>query len=155
MRISGVFLTGAMAACLPTPALVPLAPAPSSLRSERTVEAALESAAQLLTGAGFEILTRDAGTGVLTARRFQTQTGNAEYLRCDFPAGSLREQHLNSTLTVSLRAVPADAGSTVTIAARALSQYPGLENSPLASPDSETDCVSNGTVESRLGAALR
>ena len=152
MRPASAPLLLALAACVP-PALQ--APAPASLHSTRAVAAVVQSASQTLTAAGFEIRTVDAKSGVLTARRFQTKTGNAEYLTCDFARGSLREQHLNSTLTVSVNATPAPDGSAVTIGARALSQYPGLEDTPLAVPDSDTDCVSNGTIEARLSGALR
>ena len=141
----------ASAACVPSP---PEQLAPVTTRSTRSRSDIVRVATQELRSAGFEISTSDSVAGSISAKRVREKRGNFDYIACKFAENSLAEQNLVSTLTVNVLASGSGDSTNVQIRGIVLASYPGLEESPLARADSQTDCASTGAIERQISAAL-
>lgn len=131
------------------------APAPLSFHSSRTARDALRSAVLALVSAGFRVSQTDSLGFALTATRTATHNANEEFVNCELPRGSAAAANRETSLQISFRAVPAHDGSDVTIESKVMTTYPGYEGTAIQVPPSDPQCVSNGTMEQRLEAALR
>ena len=138
-------------ACVPSP---PEQPAPVTTRSTRSRADIVQVASQELKSAGFEISVSDSTAGSISAKRVREKRGNFDYIACKFAENSLAEQNLVSTLTVNVSASASGDASDVQVRGTVLASYPGLEESPLARSDSQTDCASTGVIERQVAAAL-
>jgi photosystem II stability/assembly factor-like uncharacterized protein len=144
-------LAAAAAAC----ASAPLAqPEPVTLKSARSKADVVQVATRELTSAGFEIAASDTAAGTLTAKRTRDKRGNYDYITCKFAEASLAETNLVSTLTVTVSATGTGATSDVQVRGSVLATYPGLEESPMARSESQTDCASTGAIERQIATAL-
>ena len=143
LLVSALLLSG----CVQPP---PPQAEPVSLRSTRSKADVVQIATRELKAAGFTISASDTVAGTLTATRIGEKRGNFDYIRCKFAENSLAEMNLVSTLTVTVKATASD----VDIRSSVLSAYPGLADSPLPRSQSQTDCASNGVIESKLASAL-
>lgn len=152
-RISLVCGIVCASACTQTP---PPQAEPVAVRSPRSKADIVQVARRELTAAGFEITAADTTTGSLTAKRTREKRGNFDYITCKFAENSLAETNLVSTLTVTVSPVgTTSAGaSDVRVQASVLATYPGLEDTPLARSDSQTDCASTGVIEKQVASAL-
>ena len=66
-----------------------------------------------------------------------------------------RQRFLPAVLAVSFRAVPKPSGSDISISSKVTTSYPGYEGTATQVPASDSDCVSNGTIEQQLTSVLR
>ena len=151
-RIVALPLAILMTACLPSRTV---APGPVSFHSSRTAKEAAQVAAVALINAGFRVTQADSIGQALTASRTATHNGNQEYVTCDLPQGSAAAANRETTLTVDFRVTPSAGGSDARVQSRVRTSYPGYAGTAMETPPNETDCVSNGTIEQRLAAALR
>lgn len=139
-------------ACLGHPLV---APTPVTFHSSRSARDATRSAAIALVDEGFRVLQADSTGFALKANRTATHNGNAEFVTCALPSGSAAAVNRETTLNMAFRAAPAQEGSDITVSSSVNTKYPGYEGTATQIPPSDTVCVSNGTMERRLQAALR
>lgn len=147
-----------LATLLLTVACVPrtlTAPAPLSFHSSRSARDATRSAALALVEAGFRVTQIDSLGYALSGTRTATHNANQEFVTCELPRGSDAAANRETSLQISFHAVPAQQGSDVTIRSHVTARYPGYEGTSMQVPPSDSACVSNGTMEQRLQAALR
>jgi hypothetical protein len=71
------------------------------------------------------------------------------------PSGSAAAANRETTLTISFRSVAANTGSDVTVGSSVKTDFPGYEGTAIQVPGADSICVSRGTMERRLEAALR
>lgn len=142
------FATG----CVPrTPP--PPTPAEPVVTSSLPVGTAIGTSARILGENGFDILTSDAGAGLLIARRFRSGEENKDFVRC---VAGIESNHrktigalwLQTSITVTVTAKPQTRGSEVRVGGRVHTAYSGKF------PESDTDCVSSGVAEQRVASAL-
>jgi hypothetical protein len=131
------------------------APAPLNFHSSHSARDAVQVAAVSLVNAGFHVVQSDSIGNALTATRTATHNGNQEYVTCALPKGSGAAANRETVLSLNFRAAPADTGSTVSVSSTVTTTYPGYEGTTMQVAASATDCVSNGTIERQLAAALR
>jgi hypothetical protein len=131
------------------------APAPVQFHTPRSPNDVTRSAAIVLVDAGFRVAQSDSAGLALSAARTATHNGNAEFVSCSLPSGSAAAVNRETTLTISFKATPAPSGTAVTIASSVRTAFPGYEGTSIEVPPGDTLCVSNGTMERRLEAALR
>src|SRR5262245_39073958 len=135
----------ALAACVATPKPTP--PAPQLTRTNRPVSQVVEIAAQTLTADGFEVTVSDATAGLLTAKR--EQRNKREGTVCRWKPNSLNEASPNTRIiVVSVTARPDSGQTAVQVTSRVRVSIPSL------SVDSDDDCVSDGTAETKVLDAL-
>jgi len=151
LLVIAMSLATVVSACTPAPLAEP---GPVTLKSARSRAEVVRVATRELTSAGFEIAASDTAAGTLTAKRTRDKRGNYDYIACKFAEASLAETNLVSTLTVTVSATGTGATSDVEVRGSVLATYPGLEGSPLPRSESQTDCVSTGTIERQIGTAL-
>ena len=132
----------------------PPAPAPKLLHVSEPPARVIELAAHALVLDGFEPAMSDAGAGLLTVRRQRGPQGNVAFLTCDYAKNSISDIHDVTTLTVSLSAKAVGTGSDITIATTVHNDYSSLTGI-MALPANDKDCVSNGTTEHHIMAALQ
>jgi hypothetical protein len=133
----------------------PTAPAPVNFHSSRSAKEATQAAAVTLTGAGFRVEQSDTIGNALRANRTATHNGNQQYVVCTLPKGSDAAANRQTVLAVSFRAVPKPSGSDISISSKVTTSYPGYEGTATQVPASDSDCVSNGTIEQQLTSVLR
>lgn len=134
---------------------IPVAPAPTPQQTMSPVAPVdvVRRGTQALLAAGFDVTVSDAAGGLVQAKRTRPKVGNAPDVRCGFPAGSMLGQALISTLTVAITATTSGTGSAVTITGHVEAAYPSLKDF-WAHATNATDCVSTGSVERALAAAI-
>jgi hypothetical protein len=140
------------AACVPRTLT---APAPLSFHSSRSARDATRSAVLALVSSGFQVNQTDSVGYAVSATRTGTHNANQEFVTCELPKGSDAAANRETSLEISFRAVPAQQGSDVSIQSKVITRYPGYEGTAMQVPPSDSQCVSNGTMEQRLQAALR
>jgi hypothetical protein len=131
------------------------APAPSTFHSARSARDATRSAAVALVDAGFRVTQSDSLGYSLNASRTASHNGNSEFVTCQMPSGSAAAANRETTLTIAFQATPATAGSDITVSSSVKTDYPGYEGTAIQVPMGDSLCVSSGTMERRLQAALR
>jgi hypothetical protein len=141
-----------LGACLPRTLT---APTPLTFHSSRSARDAARSAVLALVDAGFQVTQTDSLGFALSATRAATHNANQEFVTCELPRGSAAAANRETSLQISFRAVPATDGSDVTIQSKVITTYPGYEGTAMQVPPSDSICVSKGTMEQRLQAALR
>jgi hypothetical protein len=151
-RILALPLAMAFTACLPTRAL---APAPLSFHASRTAREAAQVAAVALINAGFRVTQADSIGEALTASRTATHSGNQEFVTCNLSKGSAAAANSETTLTIAFKATPSASGSDVKVESKVRTSYPGYIGTSSETAPNEVDCVSNGTMEQQLAAALK
>jgi hypothetical protein len=151
-RILALALAMAFTACLPTRAL---APAPLSFHASRTAREAAQVAAVALINAGFRVTQADSIGEALTASRTATHSGNEQFVTCNLSKGSAAAANSETTLTIDFKATPGASGSDVKVESRVRTSYPGYIGTSMETAANETDCVTNGTMEQQLAAALK
>lgn len=130
-------------------------PAPVALSVARSPGDVVRIAAQTLTSAGFEITTSDEAGGILTARLTRSPETHGDAITCSYDRTSAAGRGGRATYTESIVARSAATGSEVTITPRVVTEYSQLPRlMGVQMTDSETDCVSAGTIERRVAAAL-
>ena len=132
-----------------------VAPTPVTFHSSRSPADVTRGAAVALVDAGFRVTQTDSLGYALTATRAATHNGNADFVTCNMPSGSAAAANRETTLTILLRSVAAAAGSDVTIGSSVKTDFPGYEGTAIQVPAADSLCVSRGTMERRLEAALR
>ena len=136
--------TVVLVACAPAK---PAAPAPQITRTTRPVSEVVTIAARTLTADGFEITVNDATAGVLTAKR--VQQSKWEGTVCSWARNSRAELSASTRIIVVNVTARPDSGQTaVQVNSRVRVSIPTL------SIDSDNDCVSDGTIETKLLDAL-
>jgi hypothetical protein len=151
-RILALPLAMAFTACLPTRAL---APAPLSFHASRTAREAAQVAAVALINAGFRVTQADSIGEALTASRTATHSGNEQFVTCNLSKGSAAAANSETTLTIDFKATPGASGSDVKVESKVRTSYPGYIGTSMETAANESDCVTNGTMEQQLAAALR
>lgn len=132
-----------------------VAPTPVAFHSSRSPADVTRDAAVALVDAGFRVTQTDSLGYALTASRTATHNGNADFVTCNMPSGSAAAANRETTLTILFRALPAAAGSDVTVGSSVKTDFPGYEGTAIQVPGADSLCVSRGTMERRLAAALR
>lgn len=151
MRKCVVLALAVLAACARP---VPEAPAPEQYVVQHSPAEVVRMAASALAAVGYEATTSDADAGVLVMRRVRQGAAATEGHACRWPSGSVAERNLRTAHTVTISARAREGGgSTVVVSSHTVSDYPRQQGLHL--PLSETDCVSDGSAESRVIAALR
>lgn len=133
----------ALVACAPPkPATV----APQMTKTTRPVSDVVAIADQTLTAEGFEVTVRDATAGLLTAKRQQSKKDGTV---CGWGRNATAETSASTRIIVVNVTARPDSGQTaVQVTSRVRVSIPSL------SVDSDTDCVSDGTIEAKLLDAL-
>jgi hypothetical protein len=125
----------------------PTAPAPQLTKTSRPVSDVVAIAAQTLTDLGFEVTVSDATAGLLTAKR--EQRGKRDGTVCSWARTSRTESSANTRIiVVNLTARPDSNQTAVSVTSRVRVSVPSL------SIDSDDDCVSDGTIETKVLDAL-
>src|SRR5262245_3998161 len=136
--------TVVLAACAPPK---PATPEPQVTKTTRPVSEVVAIAAQTLTADGFEVTVNDATAGLLTAKR--VQQGKWEGTVCSWARNSRAESSSPTRIIVISLTARTESGQTaVQVTGRVRVSSPSL------SLDSDTDCVSDGTIEAKLLDAL-
>jgi hypothetical protein len=139
-------------ACLPSRTL---APAPLTFHASRSAKEATQVAAVALINAGFRVTQADSVGQALTASRTATHNGNQDYVTCDAAKGSAAAANRETTLTIDFKATPGASESDVRVESRVRTSYPDYVDTAMETAPNETDCVTNGTIERQLAAALK
>lgn len=150
-RAAALFVGLLVSACLPQP---PKQMEPVALHSPRPAVAVIQELSKQLVMQGFDMSVADATGGILGAKRTKPKRGNYDYIVCSHKQGSILENELISTVSVSIAASNGADGSDVRIRTNVLASYPGTHGI-MHMPDSETDCASNGALEKQLADAIR
>lgn len=151
-RMLPLVIAALSAGCLARPIT---APAPLTFHVTRSPNDATRTAVLALVSDGFRVTQTDSVGTAIEATRTATHNGNQDFITCELPKGSAAAANRETTLHISFRAAPAGEGSEVTVSGRVVTTYPGYEHTAMQTPPSETDCVSNGTMERRVENALR
>jgi hypothetical protein len=138
--------------CLARPAT---APTPLSFHVMHSAREATQTAVLALVNDGFRVTQTDSVGMAVDATRTATYNGNQDFVICQLPKQSAAAANRETALLISFRATPAATGSDVTVSGKVTTTYPGYANTSMETGPSETDCVSSGTMERRIRAALR
>jgi hypothetical protein len=141
-----------------TPPAVP-APAPVQMSAALPPARVASIAAQALTLDGFTVIASDASAGVVSAAFVRSGKGDwGPLVTCRLGPDAIGRTDATMTLTARISAVPTDSGSTVVIAAEALTTFG--PNSFLARTggaqltNDATMCVSSGLAERHIADAI-
>lgn len=140
-----------LSGCTPAPLQ---APAPIEISSNKSPADVVRAASQVLAAQGFEISTADAAGGLLVARRVRSVGEQGPAIHCRFASNSMAGERGESAFQVNVTARPATTGSALSIASTVVmdySQLPGMYKRP----NSSSDCITTGTIEKSLIAAVQ
>lgn len=135
----------------------PQSPGPVVITTAKSRAAIIQAAAAELTAAGFEI-TADTTAGVLSARRVRARDAQAPDVRCSYPADATAARSARSTLYINVVAQPSVSSrdsTAVTLSSRVTSGDINTTPNPAAQPATDSLCVSTGSIEKQVAAAIR
>jgi hypothetical protein len=127
-------------------------PEPAKVKVEHTPAQVVQSASLELTTAGFQVMSSDRNRGVLTAQASGRTNDLRPFIKCA-PADEAAVMQLGtSVITVNVSAEADGSASEVTVLVRTITKaFQGGRNAI----NDDITCVSNGSLEARLGRAIR
>lgn len=143
-----------LAACLGG---APQEPGPVVITTAKSRAAVVRAAVAELSAAGFEI-TADTTAGVVSARRARARDAQAPDVRCSYPSDAAAARAARSTLYINVVAQPSVSSrdsTAVTLSSRVTSGDINTTPNPAAQPATDSLCVSTGSIEKRLAAAIK
>ena len=125
-------------------------PEPVTLASPLAPSAVVQTAAQVLAAKGFTLTTSDAAGGIIVAARPVVKGTSSDWFACRWGPDAFGSKITTGSLTVTVTARPATAGSAVMIVgtAHSVAHLDGLPDTP------DKDCVSNGKTERAIASAV-
>jgi hypothetical protein len=139
-----------VAACRNRATLNP--PEPARTKVDRTPAQVVVSAGNELTTAGFQVTSSDRSKGALTAQLSGRTNDLRPFIKCA-PADEAGVMQLGtSVITVTVDAQADGSASVVKVGVRTITKAFGGSTHAI---NDDITCVSNGSLEARIGRAIR